>query len=78
MQTRLDPYASFKDNARKAMEFYSSIFGGKLDMKTFKQYSISSDPTEDDKIMHASLAGSMCYFYENEWLRTRRSNECEQ
>jgi PhnB protein len=55
MQTRLNPYISFKDNAREAMEFYKSIFGGKLVMDTFKAFLVSQDPGEDDKIMHAML-----------------------
>ena len=55
MQTRLNPYLSFKDNAREAMEFYRSVFGGKLTVNTFKEFHASEDPGEDDKIMHAML-----------------------
>ena len=55
MPSRLNPYLSFKDDAREAMEFYKSVFGGKLDMSTFKEYHASEDPAEDDKIMHAVL-----------------------
>lgn len=55
MQSRLNPYLSFKDNAREAMEFYKTVFGGKLDMNTFKEFQASEDPSEDDKIMHAML-----------------------
>jgi len=55
MQSILNPYISFKDNARTAMEFYSTIFGGKLTMNTFKEYHASQDPKEDDLIMHAEL-----------------------
>ncbi len=55
MQTQLNPYLSFKDNARQAMEFYRSVFGGKLEMTTFKEFHASEDPSEDDKIMHAML-----------------------
>lgn len=55
MQSRLNPYLSFKDNAREAMEFYQSVFGGKLDLNTFKEFNASEDPGEDDKIMHAML-----------------------
>jgi PhnB protein len=57
MSSRLNPYLSFKDNAREAMEFYKSVFGGKLDMNTFKEYQASQDPSEDEKIMHAQLEG---------------------
>jgi PhnB protein len=55
MQTRLNPYLSFRDNAREAMEFYRTVFGGKLDANTFKEYHASEDPSEDDKIMHSML-----------------------
>jgi PhnB protein len=55
MQSVLNPYVAFRDNAREAMEFYQSVFGGKLDMNTFKEFQASEDPAEDDKIMHAQL-----------------------
>ncbi len=55
MQTNLNPYLSFKDNAREAMEFYQTVFGGKLDTSTYKDFHISDDPSEDDKIMHSTL-----------------------
>jgi PhnB protein len=53
--TRLNPYLNFKDNAREAMEFYRTVFGGKLDLNTFKENNASEDPSEDDKIMHSML-----------------------
>ena len=55
MQIQLNPYLSFKDNTREAMEFYKSIFGGKLEMNTFKEYNASQGPSDDNKIMHAML-----------------------
>ena len=55
MQSRLNPYLSFKDNAREAMEFYRSVFGGNLTVSTFKEYQASQDPSEDDKVMHSML-----------------------
>ena len=55
MQSKLIPYLSFKDNARDAMEFYKSVFGGKLEVNTFKESDMSSDPSEDNKVMHAML-----------------------
>ncbi|HLE14018.1 MAG TPA: VOC family protein [Anaerolineales bacterium] len=55
MQSKLNPYLSFKDTARQAMEFYQSVFGGKLAMNTFKEFQASDDPSEDEKIMHAIL-----------------------
>jgi PhnB protein len=55
MASRLNPYISFRDDAREAMEFYHGVFGGRLDMTTFKEFQASQDPAEDDKIMHAML-----------------------
>ena len=51
----LNPYINFKENTKEAMEFYKSIFGGKLDMNTFKEFHASEDTSEGDKIMHAML-----------------------
>jgi PhnB protein len=55
MQTKLNPYLSFKDNARQAMEFYQTVFGGKLAISTFKEFHASQDPSEDDLVMHSVL-----------------------
>lgn len=55
MVTRLNPYLGFRDNARQAMEFYRSVFGGELTMSTFAELHGSDDPAEQDKIMHAQL-----------------------
>lgn len=55
MTTRLNPYLSFRDNAREAMEFYQSVFGGELTTSTFAELNASEDPAEQDKIMHSQL-----------------------
>lgn len=55
MQSRLNPYIGFKGTAREAMEFYKTIFGGKLDISTFKDSGMSSDPSEENLVMHAML-----------------------
>lgn len=55
MGSTLNPYLSFRDNAREAMEFYHSVFGGKLNMQTFGEAHASQDPADDNKIMHAEL-----------------------
>ena len=54
MQSKLNPYLSFKDNARQAMEFYKEVFGGELDLNTFGE-SGAADGPDADKIMHAQL-----------------------
>jgi PhnB protein len=55
MTVRLNPYLSFRDNAREAMTFYQSVFGGELAVSTFAELHASADPTEGDKIMHSQL-----------------------
>jgi PhnB protein len=54
MASRLNPYISFRDNARQAMEFYQSVFGGELTLHTFGEYG-APDAPEADKIMHGML-----------------------
>jgi PhnB protein len=55
MTIRLNPYISFKNNAREAIEFYHSIFGGELTINTFADLHASQDPSEDNLIMHSML-----------------------
>jgi PhnB protein len=55
MTTRLNPYISFRDDARAAMTFYQSVFGGELTLSTFGEMNASEDPAEADKIMHSQL-----------------------
>ena len=55
MQTTLNPYISFKSNTREAMEFYRTVFGGKLTVSTFKEFHASQDPNEDNMVMHSVL-----------------------
>jgi PhnB protein len=57
MSVQLNPYLSFRDNARQAMEFYREVFGGTLTINTFKESNASSDPAQDDLVMHAQLEG---------------------
>jgi PhnB protein len=54
-QTRLNPYISFKNNAREAMDFYHAVFGGNLTLNTYGDSGMTEDPSEADKLMHAML-----------------------
>ena len=54
MASRLNPYIGFKDTAKQAMEFYESVFGGKLEMNTFAEFG-AAQGEEGDKIMHSQL-----------------------
>jgi len=54
MPSQLNAYVSFKDNARQALEFYKSVFGGKVELHTFDEMpGVAADET--DKIMHGML-----------------------
>ncbi len=55
-EVKLDPYLFFNGNAKEAMEFYKSVFGGKLDI------SLTDDAPDypgkvKGQIMHAMLSG---------------------
>ena len=54
MTSRLNPYISFSDNARQAMEFYRDVFGGELSVNTFGEMG-GAAPGDENKIMHAQL-----------------------
>jgi PhnB protein len=54
MASLLNPYLSFPDTARQAMEFYQQVFGGELTMNTFGEFGMADTP-QADGIMHAQL-----------------------
>jgi PhnB protein len=54
MASRLNPYISFADDARQAMEFYKTVFGGTLTLNTFGEFGAQDSP-DADKIMHGML-----------------------
>lgn len=54
MTSRLNPYISFRGDARDAMEFYKSVFGGTLTLNTFGEFGADDAPGAD-KIMHGML-----------------------
>lgn len=56
---KLNPYLSFRSNAREALEFYQSILGGALDISTFGSIpaapAMPLDPADVDLVMHGQL-----------------------
>jgi PhnB protein len=54
MASRLNPYLNFNGNARQALEFYTSVFGGNLNLSTFAEFGMAEAPVAD-KIMHGQL-----------------------
>lgn len=62
MTSRLNPYLSFTDNARQAMEFYKTVFGGDLTLTTFAEGQMARTPADNDKIMHSQLESPSGYW----------------
>ena len=62
MASRLNPYLSFKTDARAAMDFYKSVFGGKLTNMTFSDGGMPHDPADKDLIMHSQLVAPNGYW----------------
>jgi PhnB protein len=60
MASQLNPYLQFDGNAREAMEYYKSFFGGELTINTFGQFG-NSDPAVADRVMHAQLKNDKGY-----------------
>ena len=51
---KLNPYISFKDDARQALEFYQSVLGGEAHSNTFGEYG-DPDAPGADLLMHGTL-----------------------
>ncbi len=54
MASRLNPYLNFNGNARQALEFYASVFGGKPAFSTFADFGAKDSP-DAGRIMHGML-----------------------
>jgi PhnB protein len=54
MTSRLNPYLNFNGNARQAMQFYESVFGGTLTLSTFADFGAPESP-DADRVMHGQL-----------------------
>ena len=54
MASRLNPYISFRGDARTALEFYRDVFGGELSLSTFGEFGQPDTPIAD-QIMHGQL-----------------------
>ncbi len=62
MTKKLNPYLNFRGEAREAITFYQSVFGGELDITTYADMGgleeMGVPETEADNIMHAMLVVS--------------------
>ena len=57
MAVTLNPYLAFRDQARAALEFYHSVFGGSLTVTTFGEAMADTGEDEKHKVMHGQLDG---------------------
>lgn len=55
MSATLNPYLNFRGNAREALDFYRSVFGGELQARSFADFGMPVDPAEADQVMHGQL-----------------------
>ncbi len=59
MASRLNPYLNFRGQARKALEFYESVFGGDVAVTTFGQFGDPPPGSAATDVMHGQLETSM-------------------
>ena len=57
MSVTLNPYLNFQRNAREAMTFYHEVFGGSLNVSSFKDGGMPTGPEDENLVMHAQLDG---------------------
>ena len=60
MSSSLNPYLNFNGNARDALEFYASVFGGTPDFNTFADLG-AAEGADAERIMHGMLETSAGY-----------------
>ncbi|MFW5418218.1 VOC family protein [Nocardiopsis sp. CNT-189] len=49
-------HANFRGNAREALEFYRSVFGGEMAAITYRDAGSATDPAEADQVMWGQVA----------------------
>lgn len=59
MTVLLNPYLNFRGEAREALGFYQSVFGGSVEISTFGDTPQASEGHEvdPDQVMHGMLTG---------------------
>jgi PhnB protein len=55
MASRLNPYLNFRGQAREALEFYASVFGGDVVVSTFGQFGEPPPGSQATDVMHGQL-----------------------
>lgn len=55
MSPRINPYFTFAGTAREALDFYQSVFGGDLNIASFKDFQAPVDAEFQEMVMHGEL-----------------------
>jgi PhnB protein len=56
MTSKLNPYVNFRGQARAALEFWHSVFGGELNVMTFRDSGgMGVEESEQDQVMHGQI-----------------------
>jgi PhnB protein len=56
MASILNPYVNFRGQAREALEFYHSVFGGELSVGSFADFGMTDvTEAERDLVMHGQI-----------------------
>ncbi len=71
--TKLNPFLRFNGGkCREAMEFYKSIFGGKIEYMMLGESPMAKDmPNKRNLIMHAELSSGDIVFYGSDMFRDK-------
>lgn len=62
MNTSLSPYLNFDGQCEEAMNFYQTVFGGKLEISRFSDYKMPTSPEWQNKVMHSTLKDGVVSF----------------
>lgn len=59
MTVQLNPYLNFRGEAREALDFYKSVFGGNVEISTFGETPGATEghDIDPDQVMHGQLIG---------------------
>ena len=68
MATAAIPYITFAGNAREALTFYQSVFGGKVEISTFGDFNVPGAPA--DGVMHGALTADEFAVYGSDAMGT--------
>jgi PhnB protein len=55
VSANVNTYLNFRGTARDALDFYRSVFGGELNVMTFKDQGMPVGDDEGDLVMHGQL-----------------------